>query len=474
MKRKLLTVFMSVLTLLCCVLGLASCDIINQGESKDTIDYTKYEYYGDYSTSTMVSNGMIDMNLTLKENNQYTLEFKMTTYSAVYFLTEVGSYKMEKMSEPYKDAEMQGIYWVVFNPVRTTGYDGDVVNTGMGYITRHYFSDFWWCYADTLTKGATIVWGSKDAAYAMTYQKLRYSITYLAETGGSISGMTSQKIEKGGDGFEVTAVPDYGYSFSHWSDGLTTATRKETQVYQHQEYTAIFVESLPKYTLTYTVSEGGRIEGDLCQTVYQGLDGTTVTVILGYNMQYDFVGWSDGVTAIERTDLNVQQDINVTAIFKPKYSYYATVEEGLGAVETSSYIADYANNYTVSATAIPYEGWAFVEWSDGVTTATRTDVLTETTTVYAIFAKVIKLIAMPGGKISYNGQTGTEITVLLRSPLIGELPPFAESIADEGYVECGWSKYEDAHWWDSYNMFFELNYDFVKGTYYAFFAKVEE
>lgn len=474
MKRKFLTVLISVLTFLCCVLGLASCDVGNLSTPKDTIDYTKYEYYGEYSDSVAVSSGIIEMDLTLGENNQYTLEFRMTTYSAVYFLTEVGRYEMKKLSEPIKDEKIEAIYFIVFNPIGTTGYDGDIVNTGMGYITQKHFANFWWYYADTVQKGATVIWGTSEVAYAMTYQKLRYTVTYLAETGGSISGMTTQKIEKGGDGFEVTAVPDYGYSFSHWSDGVTTATRKETQVTKHQEYTAIFVESLPKYTLTYTATEGGQVEGEVSQTVYEGLDGTMVRAVLGYDLRYEFVGWSDGVTTAERTDLNVQQDINVTAIFKPQFTYYATIGEGGGSVEMSSTIANYANEYTVSATAIPYEGWAFVEWSDGVKTATRTDVLTENTKVWAIFAKVVKLIAMPGGKISYNGETGTEITVLLREPLIGELPPYAEAIADEGYVVCGWSKYEDASWWDSYNMYLQLEYYSAKRTYYAFFEKVEE
>ena len=480
MKKRLFVVLIGLFSMFCCIFGLASCGGADGANSQVSTD-AKYEYYGNYSFNKNTSSGLIELDLRLDTNNKYTLEFKMTAYDGVYFLTEVGGYEMKSLDEPIQDEKMEALYMLVFKPTETTGYDGDVVNTGRGYITEHYFKNIWWCYANTVQKGATVVWGNTETAYAMEYSKLRYTITYLAEEGGSISGMSTQKIEKGGNGQEVTAVPDYGYSFSHWSDGVTTATRQEKQVLENKQITAVFVESLPKYTLTYTASDGGIIEGETSQTLFEGMDGEAVTAVLvGISLDeeipnpYEFIGWSDGVTTLERKDLNVRQDVNVTAIFRRQFVYSAYVEEGLGEVEISSKVANYANEYTVSATAIPNAGWAFVEWSDGVTTATRTDVLTEDTKVYAIFAKEIKLIAMPGGTITCNGQTGTELTVLLREPMAGELTLYAEAIADNGWEECGWSKDENASKWESHNMFLDLDYYSVKGTYYAIFEKVED
>ena len=68
------------------------------------------------------------------------------------------------------------------------------------------------------------------------------------------------------------------------------------------------------YTLNYTAGEGGRIVGTATQTVEEGGSGDSVIAIA--NAGYEFIGWSDGVTAAERTDTNVTEDITVTAQFE--------------------------------------------------------------------------------------------------------------------------------------------------------------
>lgn len=66
--------------------------------------------------------------------------------------------------------------------------------------------------------------------------------------------------------------------------------------------------------LEYVAGENGTISGDTSQTVANGEDGETVTAIP--NEHYHFVSWSDDVTTAERTDLNVVQDISMTATFE--------------------------------------------------------------------------------------------------------------------------------------------------------------
>ena len=48
-----------------------------------------------------------------------------------------------------------------------------------------------------------------------------FTLTYLAGTGGSITGATPQTLDYGQDGTAVTATPATGYHFVDWSDGLT-------------------------------------------------------------------------------------------------------------------------------------------------------------------------------------------------------------------------------------------------------------
>ena len=54
-----------------------------------------------------------------------------------------------------------------------------------------------------------------------------FTATYLAGEGGSVEGKTVQTVEEGSATEEVTAVPQDGYVFSKWSDGVTTPIRSD-------------------------------------------------------------------------------------------------------------------------------------------------------------------------------------------------------------------------------------------------------
>jgi len=213
-----------------------------------------------------------------------------------------------------------------------------------------------------------------------------YTITYLADENGSLTGDLTQVVEHGSDGTAVTAVPYDGYLFMSWSDGSTENPRTDLNVTQDITVTASFdVDSyiitasagengtitpagdiivdygadqtftitpdenyfiddvlvdgisvgavatytfenvseahtisasfaINTYTITYLADENGSLTGDLTQVVEHGSDGTAVTAVP--DVGYSFVTWSDGSTENPRTDLNVTQDITVTASFE--------------------------------------------------------------------------------------------------------------------------------------------------------------
>ena len=69
-------------------------------------------------------------------------------------------------------------------------------------------------------------------------------------------------------------------------------------------------------TITYTVSEGeGLIEGDDVQIIEVGED--CVEVIAVADDGFGFVEWSDGVKDPARTDLKMDEDMEISAIFAP-------------------------------------------------------------------------------------------------------------------------------------------------------------
>lgn len=68
------------------------------------------------------------------------------------------------------------------------------------------------------------------------------------------------------------------------------------------------------YDVSYEVEGDGEIFGDIVQRIEEGKSTSSVVAIA--NDGFVFVGWSDGLTSSERTDLNITEDFVVTAIFE--------------------------------------------------------------------------------------------------------------------------------------------------------------
>lgn len=147
-----------------------------------------------------------------------------------------------------------------------------------------------------------------------------YTLTYTAGADGTLTGETTQTVKEGSDATTVTAVPNTGYKFVQWSDGLTDNPRTDINVTTDITVKAEFIEEdTPVYTLTYTAGENGYVSGITTQTVAQGASGTAIIAMP--NTGYYFVQWSDGVTDNPRTDTNITTNITVEAEFDaPTYT----------------------------------------------------------------------------------------------------------------------------------------------------------
>ncbi|MEI7955691.1 MAG: InlB B-repeat-containing protein [Verrucomicrobiota bacterium] len=220
------------------------------------------------------------------------------------------------------------------------------------------------------------------------------TLTYSAGANGSISGTTPQTVDYGADGTAVTAVADSGYHFVNWSDRVLTASRKDLAVTTDITVTANFNSNT--HTLTYSAGANGSITGITPQTDADGTDGSAVTAVA--DSGYHFVGWSDGVLTASRTDLAVTTDITVTANFDSNSRTLTYIAGANGSIsgttpQTVAYGAD-----GTAVTAVANSGYHFVYWSDGVMTASRTDLaVTTDRTVTASFA-----INIPANELIYS------------------------------------------------------------------------
>ena len=80
-----------------------------------------------------------------------------------------------------------------------------------------------------------------------------YTLAYAAGANGTVTGELAQTVNHGGSGAAVEAVPNTGYHFVDWSDGVLTATRTDTNVIANLSVTANF--AIDTFTLTYTAGD---------------------------------------------------------------------------------------------------------------------------------------------------------------------------------------------------------------------------
>ncbi|WP_419871689.1 InlB B-repeat-containing protein [Candidatus Pristimantibacillus sp. PTI5] len=246
-----------------------------------------------------------------------------------------------------------------------------------------------------------------------------YSLAYAADAGGTISGSAAQQADHGSDGSEVTAVPDTGYHFVSWSDGEIAASRTDINVTGDIQVTASF--AINEYTLTYAAGSNGSLSGTASQTVNHGSSGSMVTANPAEG--YHFVSWSDGELSASRTETNVSGSKSVTASFAIN-EYTLTYLAGEGGTLTGE--ASQTVNHGASGTGVtvtPDEGYHFIGWSDGVTTAARMDNnVTDDKSVTANFAINEYSLSYSAGlngsltgtvaQTVDHGLSGTEVTAV--------------------------------------------------------------
>ncbi|MBL7647735.1 MAG: SUMF1/EgtB/PvdO family nonheme iron enzyme [Candidatus Hydrogenedentes bacterium] len=253
------------------------------------------------------------------------------------------------------------------------------------------------------------------------------TLSYAADTHGTLTGATEQVIGSGGTGTAVTAVPNEGYGFDQWSDGRTDNPRVDTGATSDLSVTAEFV---PAFTLTYLASEGGTLTGATTQIVNTGGSGTAVTA--APNASFVFDKWSDNTKQNPRTDVNVVSDVTVTAQFVELFTLtYTAGSNGSLTGPASQTIRDGADGRTV--TAVPANGFGFDGWSDGVLDNPRTDLdVSGDISVTANFSATLT--------VTYEaGENGDISGVSIQDVEVGASTTAVTAVPNEGYLFSQWS-----------------------------------
>ena len=181
-------------------------------------------------------------------------------------------------------------------------------------------------WSDGVTENPRVIYLTSDTSFtAIFYSNELYSLQVSSSDpaegtvtgGGTFHGDTDNTI---------AAVPNYGYKFHQWNDGVTDNPRV-VHLVSDTAFTAYFVE-LPRYTVQAAVNndEWGSVEGG---GVYMEGEQATLTVTTAPFCIFD--GWEDGDWSLPRI-VTVTQDTLFTAILRYDSVWAAGIDKA-GALE---------------------------------------------------------------------------------------------------------------------------------------------
>lgn len=241
----------------------------------------------------------------------------------------------------------------------------------------------------------------QDVAVTALFASEVVTVQYLATEYGSVSGITTQRLQPGETTMTVTAVPDEGGRFVRWSDGVTTPERRDVDVRSNMTITAEF--EVGAHTVTYLAGEHGTISGETVQLVEYGENSKQVVAVP--DAHYHFVEWSDGFELPQRIDYEVKENRTLTAQFAPNTNP-VIITGGTGS-------ATYAYGDTVTIEFTPVDGQRFTNWkvtSGGVTLA---DAAAEKTT-FVMPDSIVRIQAEFEFRLGTCGHDGDTVGAFLK------------------------------------------------------------
>ena len=250
--------------------------------------------------------------------------------------------------------------------------------------------------------------------YEATTSGLTYTVDFIAGAGGSIGGILSQTVAEGSNCTPVTAVPESGYEFIGWTGDYTGSANPLTitNVTSNMTITANFREKSTVVTRTvrFTAGQGGRVDGDVTQTVTYGENTSPVMAVPEFG--YEFAGWTGDYTGTANplTITNVTSNMTVTANFteSPATHTVRFIAGPGGSIQGDLSQTVEEGGSCSAVTAVPESGYEFAGWSGGYTGAANPLTITNVTSNMTVTANfepksvttyTVKFVAAAGGRI---------------------------------------------------------------------------
>jgi len=220
-----------------------------------------------------------------------------------------------------------------------------------------------------------------------------YEVIVNIEGKGEVDIDPHEEEYEEGTEVSLTAVPAEGWLFTEWrGDFEGTDEQIDITVDENKEVTAVFEEEpIEKYDLTVSIEGEGITEPEEGTHTYR--EGEVVTVEAMPEEGWYFVEWTgDHESTDEQITMVMDSDKELTAWFEEDVEYHELEVniDGEGTVEVEPEQEEYEAGTEVTLTAVPAEGWKFVEWR-GDETSTETEItvtMDEDKTITAYFEEL--------------------------------------------------------------------------------------
>jgi hypothetical protein len=218
--------------------------------------------------------------------------------------------------------------------------------------------------------------GEKSVTATFT-QGLYSLIATVSPAEGGLISLNDTGPYNYGDWVELTANPAIGWSFDHWSEGLSgTVNPSAILIDDNKLVTAHFIQTEYSLTLTANPIEGGSVSTNASGPYHYG-DYVELTAV-------PTVGWSFSIWSGDHSGstnpavITITDNTAVTATFTQDQYTLSVTTSGSGSVGKDPDQLTYTYGTVVTLTATPGTGYQFGQWSGDLSGSVNPTTITMT------------------------------------------------------------------------------------------------
>ncbi len=356
-----------------------------------------------YINDVMVSNNSSNTLTYIipKSNSEVTVEFEVATFPITYSVVVEDSEDNPGTLIAEVDEQL------VLSGNEVT-YGKDIVFTAtpdVGYKVKQWIIDD--VIQSEYAKTITISNYAEESVVTVEFERKTYLTTYAVDgTGGTLNATVNDVNFYSGDwithgsSLEFIATPAAGYRVKKWmlndEEQFGFENTLTVDLVTEELTVSVQYETIPQYALTYNINntQSGTIEAIVSSNPISSgsslYEDTQIDLVVTPETGYEVTKWQvNGVEISATNNYSITISENVTVeVTLSLISYNLTYIAGdYGSIEGSVSQSVFYGNAGTEVTAVADNGYHFVQWSDGLTDATRTDInITSNIEVTAEFA----------------------------------------------------------------------------------------